>query len=90
MFAAIVFHLSLAIALLYDPDSHQRPVMTMEAKNEPSAALPVSENNQPKNEVVKAVSIDNKEVMETVNRLKQERANQLKRNKPGSKVYLNK
>ncbi|MBA2711131.1 MAG: cell envelope integrity protein TolA [Tatlockia sp.] len=76
-FAAILFHISLAIALLFDPSSHQRPVMTMEAKNEPSAALP-HENNLPKDEVVKAVSVDNKEVMETVNRLKQARANQLK------------
>jgi colicin import membrane protein len=76
-FAAVFFHLCLAIALFFDP-SNQRPVMTVEAKNEPSMAMPVEQNDQPKDEVVKAVSIDNKEVMETVNRLKQERANQLK------------
>ncbi|MBA3536485.1 MAG: cell envelope integrity protein TolA [Tatlockia sp.] len=76
-FAAVLFHLCLAIALFFDP-SNQSPVMTVEARNEPSMAMPLEQNDEPRDEVVKAVSIDNKEVMETVNRLKQERANQLK------------
>ena len=77
-FIAITFHVFLAVLLLIDTSSHQRPVLTLEAKNEPSRALPVEHTDQAKEEIVKAVSLDNKEVMETVNRLKQERANQLK------------
>ncbi|KTC93716.1 cell envelope integrity protein TolA [Legionella drozanskii] len=76
--AAVFFHLFLALALLVDTTTNQRPVMTPEAKNEPSQALPIDHAAKPKEEIVKAVSVDNKEVMETVQRLKQERANQLK------------
>ncbi|MDI9819460.1 MULTISPECIES: cell envelope integrity protein TolA [unclassified Legionella] len=75
-YAAIFIHILLAVLLLMEPD-HQRPVMTA-AKNQPSQALPVEQNKQPKDQVVKAVSVDNQEVMEAVNRLKQERADQLK------------
>lgn len=77
-FAAVFFHVLLAILLLIDTSSNQRPVMTLEAKNEPSQALPNNQNERPKDEIVNAVSVDNQEVMQTVNRLKQERANQLK------------
>lgn len=77
-FAALGLHLLLAIALWVDPTTNQPPVMTLEAKNEPSQARSLNQNNEPKDEVVKAVSIDNREVMETVRRLKQARANQLK------------
>lgn len=76
--AAVLFHLFLGLALLVDTTTHQRPVLTPEAKNEPSQALPIEQSAQPKDEVVKAVSVDNREVMETVQRLKQERTNQLK------------
>ncbi|KTD36688.1 TolA colicin import membrane protein [Legionella nautarum] len=75
---AIFLHLFLALALLVDTTTNQRPVMTPEAKNEPSQALPVEQAAQPKEEIVKAVTVDKKEVMEAVQRLKQERANQLK------------
>ncbi|MBA2656886.1 MAG: cell envelope integrity protein TolA [Tatlockia sp.] len=75
--AAIAFHFSLALILLVDTTNHQPPVMTLEAKNEPSLAMPVVQN-QPHDEVVKAISVDNQDLMETVNRLKQERTNQLR------------
>jgi len=75
--AAVLFHLFLGLALLIDTTTNQRPVLTPEAKNEPSQALPV-ESARPKDEVVKAVSVENREVMETVQRLKQERTKQLK------------
>ncbi|KTD20290.1 TolA colicin import membrane protein [Legionella lansingensis] len=74
-YIAIGLHLFLALLLLIE-STHQRPVMTM-AKNEPSRALPIEATEPPK-EIVKATSVDNQEVMETINRLKQERANQLK------------
>lgn len=76
-FAAIFLHVFLALMLLVE-STNQRPVMTLEAKNEPSQALPIESTEQPKNEVVKAVSVDSQEVMKEVNHLKQERANQLK------------
>lgn len=74
-FSALTFHLFIIVLLLTESSS-QRPVLTMEAKNTPGAAQPLAAAAQP--EVVKAVSVDNKEVMETVNRIKQERAQQLK------------
>lgn len=68
-FSAITLHLFLVILLLTD-SSTQHPVMTAEKKNTPGMQLPIA--NAPQQEPVKAVSVDNKEVMETVNRLKQE------------------
>lgn len=72
-FSALTFHLFLVILLLTDSTT-QRPVLTMEAKNTPGSELPMASTHQP--EVVKAVSVNNKEVMEAVNRLKQERSHQ--------------
>ena len=68
--SAIALHLCLVILLLTDT-STQRPVLTAESKTTPGMQLPVA--NVPQQEVVKAVSVDNKEIMDTVNRLKQER-----------------
>ncbi|STX42291.1 TolA colicin import membrane protein [Legionella donaldsonii] len=76
-FIAIALHCFLALLLTME-STHQRPVMTLAAKNEPSKVLPVELADQPKEQAVKAVSVDSQEVMETVNRLKQERANQLR------------
>ncbi|ARB91344.1 cell envelope integrity protein TolA [Legionella longbeachae] len=72
-FAAIGLHLFLIVMLLTD-NSSQRPVLTPETKNTPGIEQPIAVT--PQNEVVKAVSVDNKQVMETVNRLKQEREQQ--------------
>ncbi|HHF7344041.1 TPA: cell envelope integrity protein TolA [Legionella feeleii] len=74
---AIALHFCLALLLTME-STNQRPVMTLAAKNEPSKVLPVELAEQPKEQAVKAVSVDNQEVMKTVNRLKQERANQLR------------
>jgi|GEM_PF-246319 len=70
---AISFHCLLVVLLLTD-SSTSRPVLTMEAKNTAGIQQPIAEAAQP--EVVKAVSVDNQEVMKTVNRLKQERLQQ--------------
>ncbi len=67
---ALGLHLFLAVMLLTD-NSASKPVLTAESKNTPGMQLPIA--TTPQQEVVKAVSVDNKEVMETVNRLKQER-----------------
>jgi colicin import membrane protein len=67
---ALGLHLFLMVMLLTD-SSTSRPVLTMESKNTPGMEQPVAA--VPQQEVVKAVSLDNKEVMKTVNRLKQER-----------------
>lgn len=69
-FSALTFHVFLIVLLLADTSS-QRPVLTMEAKNTPGMDLPIAA--KPEQEVVKAVRVDNKEILETVNRLKQER-----------------
>lgn len=73
---AIFFHVFLAFMLLAE-SSTSRPVLVKEAVNEPGELMPIVQNDQPKPEIVKAVSVDSKEVMQTVNRLKQERARQL-------------
>ncbi|CAM2902735.1 cell envelope integrity protein TolA [Legionella worsleiensis] len=67
---AIALHLCLVILLLTDTSS-DRPVITAEKKTTPGMQLPVA--NVAQQEPVKAVSVDNKEIMEAVNRLKQER-----------------
>ncbi|STY29219.1 TolA colicin import membrane protein [Legionella wadsworthii] len=72
-FAALGLHLFLIVMLLTD-NSSQRPVLTPETKNAPGIDQPVAVSAQ--QEVVKAVSVDNKQVMETVKRLKQEREQQ--------------
>lgn len=74
-FAALGLHLFLIVMLLTD-NSSQRPVLTAETKNTPGVDQPIAVT--PQTEVVKAVSVDNKQVMETVNRLKQEREQQKK------------
>jgi colicin import membrane protein len=71
-FAAIALHLFLIVMLLAD-NSNQRPVLTAESRNEPGEEQPISVTKQ---EIVKAVSVDNEQIMETVNRLKQERIQQ--------------
>jgi colicin import membrane protein len=72
LFSAIALHVFLIVLLVTDT-STQRPVLTKEVQNTPGLELPMA--SAPK-EIVKAVSVDNKQVMETVNRLKQERAQQ--------------
>lgn len=74
-FAALGLHLFLIVMLLTD-NSSQRPALTAETKNTPGAEQPIAVT--PQTEVVKAVSVDNKQVMETINRLKQEREQQKK------------
>lgn len=69
-FAAIMFHLSVVFFLLSE-SHHERPVLKLEAKNEPGQMQP-----QPVETPIQAVSVNNQEVMETVNRLKQDRARQ--------------
>ncbi|MDP3270204.1 MAG: cell envelope integrity protein TolA [Legionella sp.] len=74
--SAISLHLFLIIMLLSDSSS-ERPVLTKEIQNTPGMEQPLAATT-PQQEIVKAVSVDNKEIMETVNRIKQERAQQQK------------
>lgn len=76
-YAALMLHFFLAL-LLVTESSTTRPVLMNEAKNEPGDMKPLEQKIQAQKEIVKAVSVDNKEVMETVNRLKQERVKQLR------------
>lgn len=72
-FSAIALHVFLVVILFTDSTS-KNPVLTMETKSTPGMDQPVAAAPQP--EVVKAFSVDNKEIMKTVNRLKQEREQQ--------------
>ena len=69
---AILMHLSLVI-LLASESHHDRPVLTAEARNEPGQSSP-QPAQQTQAEPIQAVSVDNQEIMKTVNRLKDERA----------------
>lgn len=75
LFSAIGLHLFLAVVLLTDTSS-EHPALTKEAKNSPGLELPMA--SAPQQDIVKAVSVDNQQIMETVNRLKQEREQQKK------------
>lgn len=68
---ALTLHLLLLILLLTDSSS-PRPVLTKETQHTPGAAQPIVVNTPPQ-EAIKAVSVDKKQIMETVQRLKQER-----------------
>ncbi|MDP1604666.1 MAG: cell envelope integrity protein TolA [Legionella sp.] len=76
-FAAVFFHFCLAFMLLFEA-SNPRPVLTQETQNEAGEIKPLNVADKPEVEIIKAVSVDNQEVMKTVNRLKEERASQLK------------
>jgi len=76
LIAAITLHVCIAIVLFAESSSSERPVLTLEAKNDASQAQPLAE--KPQEEVIKATSVDNREVMAAVNRLKEERLHQQK------------
>ncbi len=72
--AAILLHLLIVAFLMFERTSN-RPVLTQEAKNEPGQMQPQPDQN-PQEQPIQAVSVDIKEVMKTVNRLKDERLHQ--------------
>ena len=72
--AAIAFHISIVIFLMSETSS-KRPVLTLEAKNEAGQMQP-QPTQKPQEQPIQAVSVDSKEVMKTVNRLKDERLRQ--------------
>ncbi len=69
-FSALILHGMVALLLLWDNTSNERPAMTLEAKNTtaPSAQAP-----EPQQQAIQAVSVDSHEVMAAVNELKAER-----------------
>ncbi|TAL64949.1 MAG: cell envelope integrity protein TolA [Legionella sp.] len=69
---ALILHVALIAVLMTESMTNKRPALTMEAKNTPGIEQPTAA--QP--EIVKAVSVNSEEVMQTVNRLKQERVEQ--------------
>jgi colicin import membrane protein len=70
-FFAIGLHLLLIVLLVSDNKHHS--TLSLTAQKSPGMALPMV---VPQQEPVKAVSIDNKEVMDTVKRLKEEKEQQ--------------
>ncbi|STX51717.1 TolA colicin import membrane protein [Legionella busanensis] len=76
-FIALFLHLVLGI-LLFTESMSSRPVLVKETENKPGQIITAEVADQPKPEIVKAVSVDSKEVMDTVNHLKEERVKQQK------------
>ncbi|WP_419418704.1 cell envelope integrity protein TolA [Legionella sp. D16C41] len=76
-FAALSLHLALGFVLLIESMS-SRPVLVKETENKPGQIMPAEVINQPKQEIVKAVSVDSQEVMAAVNQLKEDRAREKK------------
>lgn len=74
-YAALCLHVFLIMVLLSDTSS-KTPAFTPETQTNPGMQQPLAMVAQP--EIVKAVSVDSKQVMETVTRLKEERLNQQK------------
>jgi colicin import membrane protein len=74
---ALILHISLGVLLCLD-NKNSRPVLINDSQNALGQFNPIKESNEPKQEIVKAISVDNKQVMDTVNRLKEERARQIK------------
>jgi colicin import membrane protein len=72
---ALAFHLCIVL-LLFTDTSAKKPVLTLDAKNTPEVqqSVPVAAQQ----EIVKAVSVDNQEVMDTINRIKEARAVQIR------------
>lgn len=66
---AITLHCLLLFFLVYEHSS-ARPVLVAEQVNEPGRSQPIEAPVEP----IKATSVDNRELMEAVNRLKAERA----------------
>ena len=76
-FIAIAFHIMIAILLLVE-SNNSHPVLKPSNQTEMSMAAPSPASNTPTDQAIKAVSVDSKEVMQTVNRLKEEKAKQEK------------
>ncbi len=72
-YLSIALHVGLSILLCLE-GSHPQAVLTADNQNTPGQIQPVAA--RPEEEIVKAVSVDNKQLMQTVNRLKQEREQQ--------------
>ncbi len=67
---AVLLHMILAISLFWEHNNNERPALTMEANN---AAPKVRQPEHAEERVIKAVTVDEHEVMAAVNQLKKER-----------------
>ena len=74
LIAAIMLHFLIAIMLLWESSSSERPVLTAATQTVPSAPQSMAIESQ--QQAIQAVSMDSQEVMKTVNRLKDERAHE--------------
>lgn len=72
LIVAITIHFSIVLLLLLEP-KHDRPVLIQDAKNEAGQMQPMPVDRPQESQPIQAVSIDNQEVMKTINHLKEER-----------------
>ena len=73
-FAAIFLHLFIVAYFSFEK-TNQRPVLTVEAKNEAGQTQP-QPAEQPQAQPIQAVSVNSQEIMSAVNNLKEERSRQ--------------
>lgn len=74
LIVAISLHLSIAMVLFIEPSSNKPPVLELTDHPDLTQSEAAQSASQP--EPIRAVSVDAAEVMKTVNRLKEQRANQ--------------
>lgn len=74
-FLAVSLHILLAFFLLAESTS-KHAVLEASKENVPGQMMPVNTNSEPQPEIVRAESVDNQEIMKTVARLKEEKAQQ--------------
>lgn len=84
-YIALGIHFLFGFILFIEP-KHDRPVMHL-LKSTPG--MPASTEVNTSNKMIKAVNLDNQEVMKTVAKLKQERQQQLKAEKARQQALLN-
>ena len=83
LLVALSLHLLLGMLLAFDPTLHDRPALIKETQNELGEQLTLPEGQPKQPEIVKAEAVDQRAVMEAVQRLKdtkrQEQAQVVKR-----------
>ena len=88
LIGAILFHLLLGCLLIVE--FHQSsPVLIKESENQTGELMVKQESEPAKQEIVKAVSVDNQDLMQAVNHLKEERQKKISAERAHQKALDN-
>lgn len=82
-FTAVALHLTVLLLLVLEP-THKQPVLALAQQNENPSSQPAMQESKP----IQAVSVEQQEVMKTINRLKQERLHQKQAEENRQKMLL--